>query len=759
MNELRVALAGNPNVGKTSLFNVLTGARHKVGNYAGVTVETREGRVRDELLRRARERQRIPSIALIDLPGVYSLTPVSEDEAVAFRCLSEADDDVAAPHAVILVVDAANLGRNLYLAMQLLEHGLPLVIALNMIDVAEAAGLAIAPEQLSAQLGVPVVPTVARAGEGAQALVTALLERAWLRSQPQPQEVGDALRARLLRPVDEALGLGDLFEETGDRGPAPAASSSSTRAAIPELQSVVNSPARGRWLLSARAAGTDALTGARPSEAAALSRVAIEQAAAATRELIERRYREVDRILDAIGYVDGLGAATREGDAVAPAMGRSARIDRVLTHPLWGPLVFIAVMALLFNSIFTWASPFMDAIEAVIGWLSGLVSSGLGPGVFTDLLTEGVIAGVGNVLVFIPQIALLFLFIGLLEDTGYMARAAFLIDRLMARVGLHGRAFVPLLSGYACAIPAIMGTRTISSFKDRLVTILMIPYMSCSARLPIYVLIIGALFPGDVRYGPFSLGGLVLLAMYALSTLSALAVGALLKRTVLRSPTPPLVLELPPYRAPRLRNTAVYVYDRTADFVRGAGTVILAMTVVLWALLSFPKPPADAGVEDSAVVQVVDGKPANEAARDVSPIEYSIGGRVGKAMEPALAPMGQEFRVGIAILGSFAAREVMVSTLGLVYGIEGADDDDTSLREAMRAAVDEDTGERRHTPLKGLALMVFFVYACQCMSTVAVVRRETGGWSWPLFMFFSMTGVAYVMAVLVYQVGRALGFT
>ena len=536
------------------------------------------------------------------------------------------------------------------------------------------------------------------------------------------------------------------------------------------------SPSFSRWSAALRAvagccrpaAGTDELTGARPSEAAALSRVAVEQAAAATRELIERRYREVDRILDAIGYADGLdtrapeAAGATEALAVAPAMARSARIDRVLTHPLWGPLVFVAVMALLFNSIFTWASPFMDAIEAVIGWLSGLVTRGLGPGVFTDLLTEGVIAGVGNVLVFIPQIALLFLFIGLLEDTGYMARAAFLIDRLMARVGLHGRAFVPLLSGYACAIPAIMGTRTISSFKDRLVTILMIPYMSCSARLPIYVLIIGALFPGDVRYGPFSLGGLVLLAMYALSTLSALAVGALLKRTVLRSPTPPLVLELPPYRAPRLRNTAVYVYDRTADFVRGAGTVILAMTVVLWALLSFPKPPADtdAGVEEAAVVQVVDGKPANQAGRERggSPLEYSIGGRIGKAMEPALTPMGQEFRVGIAILGSFAAREVMVSTLGLVYGIEGADDDDTGLREAMRAAVDEDTGERRHTPLKGLALMVFFVYACQCMSTVAVVRRETGGWSWPLFMFFSMTGVAYVMAVLVYQVGRALGY-
>ncbi|MCA9688372.1 MAG: ferrous iron transporter B, partial [Myxococcales bacterium] len=326
-----------------------------------------------------------------------------------------------------------------------------------------------------------------------------------------------------------------------------------------------------------------------------------------------------------------------------------------------------------------------------------------------------------------------------LEDTGYMARAAFLIDRLMSRVGLHGRAFVPLLSGYACAIPAILGTRTISSYRDRLVTILMIPFMSCSARLPIYVLVIGALFPGERRVGPFSLGGLVLLAMYALSTLSALAVGAIYKRTLLRSPTPPLVLELPPYRLPRVRNTLLQVRDRTMDFVKGAGTVILAMTVILWALLSFPRPPADAPPQRS-------------------PIEYSVGGRVGVALEPALAPMGQDFRVGVAILGSFAAREVMVSTLGLVYGIEGSDDDDSSLRAAMRAARDPDTGERRHTPLKGLALMVFFVYACQCMSTLAVVRRETGGWRWPAFMFVTMTALAYVIAVLVYQGGRALGF-
>lgn len=698
MTALRVALAGNPNVGKTSLFNELTGARHKVGNYAGVTVETREGAVH-ERLRPARP------LTIVDLPGTYSLTPISEDEAVAFRCL--AGEGQPPPDVVALVLDAANLARNLYLAAQLIELGRPLVVALNMIDVAAAAGMPVDAAALSRVLGVPVVPTVARTGAGAAELVAAICSL-----DPVPQ-VSSPLRARLLAAGPSALaGLGA-------------------------------DPARARWLLSAAAAGTLELTGATAAERAALVRLDAAAVRQGAHDLIVARYREVDALLDALG----LAASARER---APAMDRSARIDRVLTHRALGLLIFAAVMATIFTSIFTWAEPLMGLIEDGIGWLSGQVKDGLGPGVFTDLVTDGVIAGVGNVLVFVPQIALLFLLLGLLEDSGYMARAAFLIDRLMARVGLHGRAFVPLLSGYACAIPAILGTRTISSPRDRLVTILMIPFMSCSARLPIYVLFISALFPSDESVGPFTVGSLILLAMYALSTASALAAGAIYKRTLLRGPTPPFVLELPPYRLPRVRNTLLHVFDRTAEFVRGAGTVILAMTVVLWALLSFPRPPGPAPEAAPAAM-------SEQAAADDSPIQHSIGGMIGKAMEPALAPMGQDYRMGIAILGSFAAREVMVSTLGLVYGIEGSDEDDQPLREALRTARNAD-GSPRHTPLRGLAVMVFFVYACQCMSTIAVVRRETRSWRWPLLMFTTMTALAYVMAVLVFQVGRALGY-
>ncbi len=684
---LRVALAGNPNVGKTSLFNELTGARHKVGNYAGVTVEIREGAVA------ARWRPPRP-ITVIDLPGTYSLTPMSEDEAVAFRCL-HGEGEGGPPDLVVLVIDAANLARNLYLAVQLCELGRPLVIALNMMDVATAAGVPVDAAALSRCLGVPVIPMVARAGEGVAPLVTCIGRFG--------QELWDMSEVRVRLLAGESA-LGGL------------------------------DPARARWLLAAQAGGTLELTGASAAELAALGELGAAQVREQAQAQVIARYAEVDRVLAEIGH----GAGDR-----APAMDRSARIDRVLTHRVWGLLIFLLVMAGLFQSIFSWAEPLMGVIEGAIAWLSGQAKDTLGPGLFTDLLTEGVIAGVGNVLVFVPQIALLFLFIGLLEDTGYMARAAFLIDRLMARVGLHGKAFVPLLSGYACAIPAILGTRTISSFRDRLVTIMMIPFMSCSARLPVYVLLISALFDADATVGPFSQASLILLLMYALSTVSALAVGAIYKRTILKSPTPPLVLELPPYRLPRVRNTLLHVFDRTADFVRDAGTVILAMTVVLWALLSFPRPP-----EPTAQVDPIEVR---------SPIEYSVAGQVGKVMEPLLTPMGQDFRMGIAILGSFSAREVFVSTLGLVYGIEADDADNVPLRAALKDAREPD-GRRRYTPLSALALMVFFVYACQCMSTLAVVRRETRSWRWPALMFVSMTALAYVMAVLVFQVGRALGY-
>jgi ferrous iron transport protein B len=705
---LLVAVAGNPNVGKTSLFNVLTGSRHQVGNYSGVTVERREG----DLARRLAADG--PPVRVMDLPGIYSLSPISEDEAVALEALvgpssaahpsashdgAEGPSSAAArarqaeasprPDVVLLVIDASNLARNLYLALQVLELGMPLVIALNMVDVARRAGLPVHPQTLRDELGVPVIPTVARTGEGAAEVVAAIREAGELRKRVAPV---------LVEPSPDDTALHEALRQAERDGLSPG-------------------PARS--LVVARAAASD--------EPASSLREAAEQ-------LITARYRRVDEILDAVGH----RARIREE---APAMGPSQKIDRVLTHRVWGLLAFVSVMAFVFVSIFSWAEPIMSLIEDGFGWLSTTVADALGPGLLTALITDGVIAGVGNVIVFVPQIALLFLFLGLLEDSGYLARAAFLLDRLMARLGLHGRAFIPLLSGYACAIPAILSTRTISSTRDRLVTILMIPFMSCSARLPIYTLVIGALFVSrDPLITEGIDQGLVLLAMYLLSTVSALAMGFVYKRTILKSPTPPLVLELPPYRLPRVRDTLLVVYDRVKDFLRGAATVIMACTVVLWALLSFPAERTGAG--QGGPVQVGE----------------SYGGRVAQTLEPALEPFGQDWRVGVGIIGSFAAREVLVSTLGLVYGMEAADDDPAELRKALREQKDPETGKPQHTALSGLALMVFFVYACMCMSTLAVVRRETGGWKWPVFMFVSMTGIAYVMALVVYQGGKALGF-
>jgi ferrous iron transport protein B len=710
MSGPRFAVAGNPNVGKTTLFNRLTGERYRVGNYPGVTVETRQGALIGT-----------PDLGLIDLPGTYSLTPYSPDEAVACEVL--ADESEQGPDGVLVVVDAGNLARNLYFVLQVLEQGRPVVLALNMVDVARAAGTAVDAASLADALGVPVVETVARTGEGLDRLTRALAEGG-RRSSVQPAEAFD----------DHAAEWSEIVKACG------------------------GDFVRAQRLVAARATEARDLFDESPAERGALDLLGEAACHSMTAARIVARHRDVDRLLASLAPASptshasepsmgtegpGASGASDERSTAAepaPSMRRSRQIDRVLTHRVLGPLTFLGVMALVFQSIFSWAEPLMDLIDVGIGAVSGWIVAGLGPGALTDLLTEGVVAGVGNVVVFLPQIALLFLFLGLLEDSGYMARAAFIIDRIMAGVGLDGRSFVPLLSGYACAIPAILSTRVIRRVRDRLVTILMIPFMSCSARLPIYALVIGALFDAnEPAFGPFTIGGLLLLSMYLLSTISALALGAVYRRTVAKGPRPPFVLELPPYRLPRLRSTLRVVWDRSMDFLRDAGTIILASTIVLWGLLSYPKPDAE------------------DERSGATAIEVSIGGRLGKALEPALEPIGQDWRVGVGIIGSFAAREVLVSTLGLVYGIEGADDDDRGLRERMATAKAPD-GTPRYTKLSGIALMVFFVYAAQCMSTLAVVRRETRSWRWPVFMFVSMTGIAYVAALLVVQVGRALGF-
>jgi ferrous iron transport protein B len=688
-NGSTVALAGNPNCGKTTLFNKLTGLNHKVGNYPGITVERRSGRAQ------IGER----TIDVVDLPGTYSLIARSRDEAIAFEVLTGRTSDPP-PDLTVIVVDASNLDRNLYFALSILELGRPALVALNMMDVAGSKGISIDADALSAALSVPVVPIVAKSGSGVDRL-REQIDRA-LAAPPTPSP-----RAWKLREEDESA------IDSVAKSVSHANGHSSEAEAIWILSSLGATKKAG-----SRDPSEDPLAGLTGTAVGVAERVLPSDEFPA--RVIEARYHVARQIAES--------AATRSGRASETV---TDRLDTVLLHPVAGTLAFLGIMAALFQSIFAWAEPLMNLIEGAVGYLQAGLRSIAPPGALVDLTADGIIGGVGNVLVFIPQIAILFAFIAVLEDSGYLARAAFISDRLMAKVGLHGRAFVPLLSGFACAVPAVMATRTIESRRDRLVTIMVAPLVSCSARLPVYALIIAALFASERRVlGVLSVGGLLLLAMYLLSVVMTVLAAFVLKRTVLKSPTPPLVLELPPYRMPDLMNVVRRSYDRCKVFVRDAGTMILACSIVLWALLYFPRQP-----EASSAMQV----------------ESSFAGTIGKAIEPAIEPLGFDWKIGVGLLASFAAREVFVSTMGLVYGVGEADEETPSLREAIRA-------DAHYTPLVGLGLMVFFVLACQCMSTLAVVRRETNSLRWPVFMFGYMTVLAYVGALIVHQTGRLLGF-
>jgi Fe2+ transport system protein B len=469
-------------------------------------------------------------------------------------------------------------------------------------------------------------------------------------------------------------------------------------------------------------------------------------------------------LADATTLRRGLYLATQVLDTGVPAVLALTMMDEARAK---GLAVFAVVMALVFQALFSWSEPAIGLIEGGVEALKALVGGALAEGPFRDLLLDGVIAGVGNVVVFVPQIALLFVFVTVLEDSGYLARVAFVIDRVMGGVGLHGKAFVPMLSGFACAIPAVMATRTIESRRDRLLTMLVVPLTSCSARLPVYVLVIGAVFSGSAKvFGLLELGAVVLFSMYALSVLAAVGAAAVLRRTVLRGPRPTMVLELPPYRRPRLRNVALATWERVRRFLVDAGTVILALTIVLWAGLAYPKdeatparlaPLREAASAIADEAERSDRLAALDAEEKGAALRHSIGGRIGTAIEPLIEPLGFDYRIGIGILGAFAAREVFVSTLGIAFDVGEADEESTTLRTALKNARRRD-GAPLMTPLTGVSLMVFFVLACQCMSTIAVVRRESGSWKWPGLMFAYMSLLAYGAALLVYQGGKLFGW-
>lgn len=686
------ALVGNPNCGKSTLFNALTGLKQKVGNYPGVTVEKKVGTAYS---------QHGQPITIIDLPGAYSLAARSPDEAVTRDVLLGRRADTAQPDRILCIVDATNLERNLYLVHQILDLGRPVILVLNMMDLAAKAGLNVRAARLEKELGIPVIACEAVNGRGLIELKLAMSRH-------------DLPLSRHAWDIPAAI--------------APAVS---------ELQASLTQ-SDGKSPLIARAEALLLLTDQDSVRVAGSTPLSLR-----TTEILRTwQKRWEGEGMDWAGTLvssryDAIGKLASEVVLTAGTVGPnvSDKIDAYATHPVWGWLILGLVMTLLFLSIFTFAEYPMNWIDGHMAALSDLIKSAMGPGDLRDLITEGAVAGVGGVIIFLPQILILFFFIGLLESTGYMARAAFIMDRLMSRVGLNGKSFIPLLSSYACAIPGIMATRTIEDPKDRLVTILVAPLMSCSARLPVYLLMIAALLPSD-RVSLFAKVGIMLL-MYALGTFGAFGFAWLFKRTLLKGDPPLMIMELPPYRLPGLKDVALHMVERAWIFLRRAGTVILGISIVLWFLAAYPKAPA--------------------GATETEQLAQSFAGRAGHALEPAIKPLGFDWQIGIGLITSFAAREVFVSTMGVVFNTEASDENTEPLRQALLAARWPD-GRVLFTPLVCFTLMIFYVFAMQCMSTIAVVKRETNGWKWPIFQTLYMTGTAWILSFLVYQGGRALGF-
>lgn len=712
---LSVALLGNPNTGKSTLFTAICGVRQRTGNYPGVTVEKKVGRVQHGDV----------DLEIIDLPGTYSLAPRSPDEMVAVDVLLGRRSDTPRPDVIVCIVDASNLDRNLYLVSQILELELPVVIALNMVDVAQSRGITIDTAALSTRLQLPVVSLQANRGIGVDqlrdAIVAASEQQQSVESCTFPTPFQKEVQTlQTLAPEVPRYLLERLLLDTSG------------------------------YLLDAQLSGISASL---PDEVlAARRRLAGTPSAVPGVEAIAR-YKWVAKLL--------AGVVTKETNR---SESFSDRIDRVLTHWFAGSAVFLLIMSAMFLSVFYVAEPAAAAVDWLVGTLNEFVASNMSEGPLRSLITSGVISGVGGVVVFLPQILVLFFFIGVLEDCGYMARAAYLMDRLMSRVGLSGKSFIPLLSSFACAIPGIMGTRVIENPRDRLVTILIAPLMSCSARLPVYSLLIAAFFPANVL-----IRATVMMSMYLIGIVAAVVVALVLKRTILRGKPSPFVLELPMYKMPSLRLVLLRMFERGWAFIKNAGSLILAISILVWAAAYYPHrdeavpaelldrkarleqtPPAVAPEEHAAAITDVENEIAGAYLRD------SYLGRAGQAIEPIVRPLGWDWRIGCAAIASFPAREVIVATLGTIFNLgDGVDEETSSLHATLQNATWPD-GRPLITMPVALSIMVFFSLCAQCAATLATIRRETNSWFWPAFTFVYMTTLAYVAAFVTFQVGSRI---
>nr|WP_235524265.1 ferrous iron transport protein B [Pedobacter sp. Hv1] len=702
MADIRVALVGNPNTGKSTLFNLLTGLNQKIGNFPGITVDKKTGFSK-------LPNQKIAEI--IDLPGTYSLYPKSKDESIVFQVLAD-QNNPSHPDMVVLVADATNLRRNLLLCAQVADLGLPMLLVLNMTDMAKKEGIEIDANKLAERLGIQVVAISARKNEGLEVLKTAIANTSTVCTQVTSIDVAvfapEAINAvkQKINTTNDYYALQVLHQHEH------------LTFFTPKEQEEIETIEKENGFESSKIQGAETIA----------------------------RYRYLSAILKDV--VTDTGAAKK--------FKITDKLDSILTNRFWGFFIFIAILFFIFNAIFSWSAYPMELIETSFIWLTDLGHAHLPEGVLTNLLLDGVLAGLGGIVIFIPQIAILFALISILEDTGYMARVTFMMDKIMRKFGLSGKSVVPMIGGIACAVPSIMSARNIESWKDRIITIMVTPLVSCSARLPVYTLLISLVVPNKMIFGFLSLQGLTLMAMYVISIVAAILVALVMKFIIKAKEKSYFIMELPVYRMPRWKNVIFTMYEKSKTFVLEAGKVIIAISIVLWVLASYGPGKRFENIEQKYTTIESTSKDSVQLAsleRDkaAEKLENSYAGILGQTIEPVIKPLGFDWKIGIALITSFAAREAFVGTMSTIYSVDSGDEDTATIRNKMRDAKDPETGLPIFTFATSLSLMLFYAFAMQCMSTVAVVYRETKSWKWPMIQLVYMTAMAYVASLIAYQ--------
>jgi ferrous iron transport protein B len=708
-DALTIALVGNPNTGKSTIFNGLTGLRQKIANYPGVTVERKVGFTDIDG----------QSYRIIDLPGTYSLNYKKIDERITYQTLIGEYEHEEVPDVVMIVVDSSNLDRNLFLATQVMDLGLPTMLVLNMGDVAKERGIEIDPQAIEENLGIPVFAVSAKFKQDIGTIKKAIAEQKYAKPEPLLWAPGKNLRIATDVLINKWLKPSTQLPE---------------RAHIIEALRLIsdNQIEEAFYACENKEFGQKVIDEAR-------FLIENEGGNAIAAEVLYR--------------YDFINECTKDSVSQEDEDKKSIsdRIDEVVTHKVFGPIIFVFVLLVMFQSIFTWATPFMDLIELVFIKTGSWLTATLPSGVLSSLLVDGVIAGLGGVVVFLPQILFLFFFIYVLEGTGYMARAAFVMDGFMTKVGLHGRSVVPLMSGFACAIPGIMATRNIENWRDRILTIMVLPFMACSARLPVYALLIAAFIPKTTILGFFDLQGITFFGLYLFGIVMAIVAALVMNQFFPKSDSSPFIMELPSYKMPKWSAVFHNTFERGTIFVKEAGKIIIAISIVLWFLASYPKVEVPSHITTGTTVTEASFNPQQDA--DAYQLKNSYAGKFGHFIEPVIKPLGFDWKIGIALITSFAAREVMVGTLNTIYSIKESGGEGLTLKQKIINDKDPETGKPIYTTATAISLMIFFALAMQCMSTIAIVRRETNSWKWPSAMFLYMTGLAYICSLIAFQAG------